>query len=184
MFTWIKLLRIASKIEIPPESCFSFGKTKFSFSFYIQTDGQRNCINFNADIHFNRPMVRNLLSIALQAATWSCGFMDFADMDRGTSIWLAGIFRSSHNPKATSIWHSTLHSMCQFLGYRRRNEIQYNQSDIFVHVSELLTCLAYQISNGKFSFSPSGFLWFSWQVLTTKSWGFYGDRIQFLDIVI
>lgn len=136
MFTRIKLrsamFRVSNRIFL--QCYYFFGK--LSFSFYIQTDCQRNCINLNPDIHFHWSLVRHLLPVALQAAAWPGYDLDCGDMDRSAFVWLARIFRLTFDFEAPQVWHSTFYAMCRFVGCKRGDELQHNQSYLFVHVSE------------------------------------------------
>lgn len=82
------------------------------FFKYIIADCQRDCIHFNADVHIDRSMVRNMLSIALQTSAGQGDNLDRNYMERSALIRYSGIPRSAHDFKATAIRRSALHTMC------------------------------------------------------------------------
>lgn len=99
------------------------------------SDCERNRINSNSNIHLYWPMVCNLFSTSLQTSNESCRHLDRHNMAGCSSLWSARVSRSLHIHKTTEIWYSIIHTMHDFVGRRRGENLLYYSGIFPLHVS-------------------------------------------------
>jgi hypothetical protein len=85
----------------------------------IFTDCQRVGIDIDAHVHIDRPMVRHLLPIALQASARTRDFLDPNYLVGSAALRSAGVFRSAHAAEGFTLRHRAVHSMHDDVERRR-----------------------------------------------------------------